>query len=320
MFVLRVVRIARQRLRSLFRQDAVDAELGDELAFHFDQLVEEFRDRGMCPRDARLAARRAIGNLPLIEEQCRDTRAVTWLHDMRQDLVYGARMLRRNPGFTVVALASLSLGIGANTAILSVIGAVMRDGLPIPNDDRLVVLRTYPLDNPQQETHALVSDYFTWRDESRSFDLIGATMGYNADFGSEEDGTPAERIGGQLATPATFAALGVQPTLGRVFNENDTAGQTPARVIILNYRLWQRRFGGRVDIIGRELRLDRVNRTVIGVMPETFQYPNDQSNYWIPLRLERAQQRNPQRFYVVTARLKAGVSIAEAQSEVDLVA
>src|SRR5262245_32409068 len=138
----RFLRIARQRLRSLFRRESVDVELSNELSFHFDQLVAEFIDRGMTVDQARHAARRAIGNIPLLEEQCRDTRAVTWLHDLRQDIGYGVRMLRRNPGFTLVALLSLALGIGANTAILSVIGAVLHDQLPIPHDDRLVVIRT----------------------------------------------------------------------------------------------------------------------------------------------------------------------------------
>ena len=148
----RFLRVARQRLRALFRRDAVDDELARELSFHVEQLTQEFVERGMSERDARRDARRAIGNIPLLEEQSRDTRAVGWLHDLRQDVIYGARMLRRNPGFTVVALASLALGIGANTAILSVLDSVTRDRLPIPHDDRVVVLRTYPLDNPSQET------------------------------------------------------------------------------------------------------------------------------------------------------------------------
>jgi len=251
MSLLRVLRIARQRLRSLFRGDAVDVELSDELSFHVDQLVAEYIDNGMTADEARHAARRAIGNIPLLEEQCRETRAVNWLHDVRQDVVYGLRMLRRNPGFTLVALLSLALGIGANTAILSVIGAVLQDRLPIPNDDRLVVIRTYPLDNPVQETHALVADYFTWRDENRSFDVIGAAMGNNADFGAESDGAPAERIQGQSISPDTFSALGVRPALGRVFTPDDTTGELPARVIIISHRLWQRRFGAHSNIVGR---------------------------------------------------------------------
>jgi putative ABC transport system permease protein len=320
--LFRLLRVARQRWRALFRRDAVDEELARELSFHVEQLTQEFIERGMSEREAQLAARRAIGNIPLLEEQSRDTRKITWLHDLRQDVVYGARMLRRNPGFTLVALASLALGIGANTAILSVIDSVLRDRLPIPRDDRVVVLRTFPLDNPVQETHARVLDYFAWRDESRSFVVMGAAMGHNADFGADAGGTPPERIGGQSITADAFAALGVQPLLGRTFTVEDeqVSESTPSRVIILSHQLWQRRFFGRPDVIGQQVRLDRINRTVVGVMPETFRYPNEQTSYWIPLRMDRSQDRNPQRFFVVTARLKDEVSIEQAQSDLESIA
>jgi putative ABC transport system permease protein len=321
---LRILRVARQRLRALFRRDELDGELARELSFHVEQLAQEFVESGMSEREARQAARRAVGNIPLLEEQCRDTRRISWLGDVRQDVTYGARMLRRNPGFTAVALASLALGIGANTAILSVFDSVFRgDGeLAIPQDDRLVVFRAYPFDNPAQEQHPLIADYFAWREEGRSFELIGASMGNNADFGSEADGTAAERIGGQSTTADTFAALRVQPLLGRVFTEKDeqTSDAAPTRVIVLSHRLWQRRFGGRQDIIGHEVQLDRVNRTIIGVMPEAFRYPNEATNYWIPARVNRIQINGPQRFYVIIARLKEGASLEQAQGEVDAIA
>ena len=114
----------------------------------------------------------------------------------------------------------------------------------------------------------------------------------------------------------------MQPLLGRTFTVQDEeeSGNAPARVIILSHRLWQRRFFGRPDVIGQQVRLDRINRTVIGVMPETFQYPNAQTNYWIPLRMERSQDRNPQRFFVVTARLKDDVTIEQAQSDLEAIA
>jgi putative ABC transport system permease protein len=314
----RLLRIARQRWRALFRRDAVDDELARELSFHIEQLTREYVEGGMSEHDAQLAARRTIGNVPLLEEQSRDTRKVTWLHDLRQDIVYGARMLRRNPGFTLVALTSLALGIGANTAILSALDSVFFDLLPFPHDQRVVVLRTYPLESPDQETHARVADYFAWRDESRSFDVMGAAMGQNADFGADDGGAPAERVGGQWIGADTFAALAVEPLLGRRFTEQDEASESvPSRVIILSHRLWQRRFFGNPEVIGQQVRLDRINRTVIGVMPETFRYPNDQTEYWIPLRMDRAQARNPQRFYVVTARLKDGVTMEQAQSDLD---
>jgi predicted permease len=318
----RLLRIARQRLRSLVRRNDVDEELASELSFHVEQLTQEFIDGGMSDADARLAARRAVGNVPLLEEQCRDTRTVMWLHDLHQDVVYGARTLRRNAAFTTVALASLALGIGANTAILSVADSVLGDRLPIPRDDRVVVVRAYPLDNPAQEMHALVADYVAWRNENRSFAHIGVSLGHNADFGVDPGGAPPERLPGQSITAEAVAALGVQPLLGRVFTDADVdvSGNTPSRIIMISHRLWQRRFGGRADIVGQEVRLDRINRTVVGVLPESFRYTNESTDYWIPIRMDRPQENSPERFYVVTARLKDGVTIDQAQSDMDAIA
>jgi putative ABC transport system permease protein len=316
----RLLRIVRQRLRALFRRNSVDEELSRELDFHLDQLIQEFVERGLSLEDARHAARRAIGNIPSLEEQCRDHRSVTWIHDVRRDVVYGVRMLRKNPGFTLVAVLSLALGIGGNTAIISVMDTVLRDNLPIPNDERVVVARTFPLDNPRQETHAPISDYYEWRDASHSFDQMGVSLGHQADFGADAAGTPAERVNGQLVTAEALAVLGVQPIIGRVFTVAEARIEAPERFIVISHRLWQRRFGGRAGILGEQVRLDRVNWTIIGVMPEGFRFPNQGADYWIPLRLDRSQRQSPQRFFVVTARLKDGVTIAQAQSDLDIIA
>ena len=321
MTLSRLYRIAQQRLRSVLHKKAADEELSRELALHFELLVEEFHADGMSREEAQHAARRALGNMPLLEEQCRDHRRVSWFLDLQQDIVYGMRMLRANPGFTAVAVLSLAIGIGANTAILSVIDAVLRAGLAIPNDDRLVVVRTFPLNNPEQETHALLDDYTTWRDANRSFSVMGLALGNQADFGADGDNAPAARIQGQAVSGGTLSALAVQPILGRVFTESETDIGPPAPVIVISHRLWQRRFGSRSDIVGRTARLDRVNRTIIGVMPDGFHYPNEGVEYWIPLAVtEPSRLPNLQRFFVVTGRLKDDVTIEQAQSDMDIIA
>src|SRR5688572_11647936 len=128
----RLLRIIRQRLRAVSRQDALDVELDRELAFHLDQLAAEYIADGMPPDEARHAAKRALGNMPLVAEQCRDHRAVSWLHDFRRDVTYALRTLVRNPTISFVIVASLALGIGANTAVLGVIDAVTRARVPVP--------------------------------------------------------------------------------------------------------------------------------------------------------------------------------------------
>jgi len=317
----RLYRIAQQRLRSVLHTDAADEELSRELALHFELLVEELQADGMTREDAQRAARRAVGNVPLLEQQCRDHRRVSWLLDLQQDIVYGWRMLRTNPGFTAVATLSLAIGIGANTAILSVIDAVMRASLAIPQDDRLVVVRTYPLDDPNQETHALLDDYTIWRDASRSFAVMGLALGNQADFGADGDTAPAERIQGQAVSGGTLSALAVQPILGRFFTASETDFGPPSPVMTISHRLWQRRFGSRSDIVGQTARLDRVTRTIVGVMPEGFHYPSEGVDYWIPLgQNEPARLPSRARFFVVTARLKDGVTLEQAQSDMNLIA
>jgi putative ABC transport system permease protein len=320
MTLARLSRITRQRLRAVFRGDSVDAELSRELTFHYEQLVQELVDDGLTLHEARLAARRTIGNIPLLEQQCRDHRTVGWLHDARQDAAFAIRLLRKNPTFTAVAVLSLALGIGANTALISVIDAVYRGTLPIPHDERLVVLRTVPLESPDRDVNARLYEFFEWRDHARSFDLMGVSLGNNADFGAQPDGTPAERMQGQSITADALTALDVKPLIGRLFTEQETRIDAPERVIVISHRLWRRRFGGRADVIGQQVRLDRLDRTVIGVMPDGFRYPSEVTDYWIPLGLNRSQFQSPQRFFVVTARLKPGVSIAQAQADMDIVA
>jgi len=320
-YLIRLYRVARQRLRAVFHKNAADEELSRELALHFELLVDEFKADGLSLDEAQRAARRAIGNVSLLEEQCRDHRRVSWFHDLRQDVLYGMRMLRGNPGFTAVAVLSLAIGIGANTAILSVIDAILQAGLPIPNDAQLVVVRTYPEDNPKQETHALLDDYFAWRDGNRSFEVMGLALGNQADFGPDGDSAPAERIQGQAVTGGTLSALAVQPILGRAFTASETEIGPPEPVVVISHRLWRRRFGSRADIIGHTARLDRVNRTIVAVMPDGFHYPNEGVEYWVPLTVdEPSRLPNRQRFFVVTARLKEGTTVEQAQADMDIIA
>ena len=170
MTVPRLLRVWHLRLRSLVRKDAVDTELHRELAFHLEELVAEKIEEGLSPAEARQAAHRALGNIAALEESCRDQRRVTWIHDLRQDIVYGLRILRKHPGFTTIAAGSLALGIGANAAVLGAFDALIVQGLPVPHADRLVAIQRVPLDNPSQPAGNSLPDYAAFRDRSRAFD------------------------------------------------------------------------------------------------------------------------------------------------------
>ena len=315
MTLSRLLRISRHRVRSVSNTDQLDAELHQEVAFHFDQLVHEFASDGMSRDEAVLAARRALGNVALVEEQCRDERRVVWLHDVWQDLTHGLRMLRKNRGFTAIAAASLALGIGANTAVLGVMNELRWRGLPFPDAERLVTIRTFPLDNPQRTANATVPDYFGWKTRSRAFESMGASLPEQKDLGADVDGTQAERLVGQGFAPEVFQALGVQPALGRVFTEREAQVGRPAPVIVLSHQLWQRRFGGDPHILNTNVRLNGAATTIIGVMPPAFRYPNDNVDYWAPLPLDELQRGGSVRFFTVTARLKPAVTIQQAQAD-----
>ena len=318
MTLVQFVRISRHRVRSVFQKDRADLELHQEVAFHFDQLVDEFRSDGLPLDEAERAAHRALGNVTLIEEQARDERRVTWLHDFWKDLVFGLRMLRKNRGFTPVAASSLALSIGANTAVLAVMNELVTGGLAFPHADRLVMIRTFPLDNPQRSSNASVPDYFAWTGRSRAFEMIGAALPEQKDLGAETDQS-AERLSGHTFTPSVFQVLGVQPALGRVFTEAESRVGQPAPVIVISHRFWQRRFGGEPNVLNTTVRLAGVTTTIIGVMPEDFRYPNDNVDYWAPLALNESQLLVSNRFYMVTARLKTGVTIEQAQADVTAV-
>ena len=318
MTVPRLLRVWRLRLRSLVRKDAVDTELHRELAFHFDELVAEKIEEGLSPAEARQAAHRALGNIAALEESCRDQRRVTWMQDVRQDIVYGLRILRKHPGLTTIAAGSLALGIGANAAVLGAFDALIVQGLPVPHADRLVAIQRVPLDNPSHPVGNSLPDYAAFRDRSRAFDMIDASIRSAGDVAADEPGAPPERTQGQFVTPSWLSTLGIQPLLGRVFTDAESQPYAADRVIVLSHAFWQRRFGADAAILNRQIRVQGVARTIIGVMPADFRYQAPDVDYWMPLYV--GPQAEPgARLFGVRARLKPGVSLAQAQAELDAI-
>jgi predicted permease len=317
--IRRLLRVAALRFRSIFRKESIDTELELELDLHFEQLVHENLASGMSPEAARTAAARTFGNPTALKEQCRDQRRVAWVHDFYQDMRYAARMLRNSPLFAAVAVSSLALGIGANTAVLAAMDRVFLAGLPFADADRLVTVQTFSLANPKQTELASVPDYVDWKQRSRSFEIMGASIANQADLAGDDEG-PAEWVRGQAVTASLFETLGTRPMLGRVFTAAEDETQGAAPVIVLSYGLWRRRFESDPAVLNRVIRLDGAKRKVIGVMAPAFQYPNEIPEYWVPLKLGRFQLQGTERYFLVTARMKPEVSVAQAQSEMDAVA
>jgi len=319
MTLTRLLRIWRHRVTSIANRGALDEATARELTFHFDQLVAEHIASGKTQAEARRAARLSLGNPAALGEACRDQRRVNWWHDALQDVRYGLRMLRRTPGFTIVAVASLAVGIGANGAILGVMDAVRHQMLPFPDDARLVVVKTVPLDDPSRTANASLPDYVAWKARSQAFEAIGASLVDQRDFGADPPNVP-ERIYGQLFSPSLFETLRVQPALGRVFTEEEAQPDAPAPVLVISHRLWQGRFGGDPQIIGRQVRANRLTCTVIGVMPPTFRYPDDRTQYWAPMPVNRIQAQGSARYFLVTARLRTTASAAQAEADLASIA
>jgi len=233
------------------------------------------------------------------------------MHTFWQDLRYGARMLLKNPGMTFVVILALALGIGANTAIFSVVNAVLLRPLPYQESERLVFLNER---SPVLDEMSISYPNFTdWRNQNHVFEKIGV---YNRNSYNLTGAGEAERIVTGQVSADLFAALRVSPLLGRLFtNDEDKPGATP--VVVLSYGLWQRRFGGQTNILNQQLTFNGKSYTVIGVMPQGFQYPS-RVEMWVPvgqLNGEASWQSlgNHPGLYGV-ARLKPGVSIAAAQA------
>ncbi len=242
------------------------------------------------------------------------------MHTLLQDLNYGLRTLAKKPGFSIAAALSLALGIGLNTAIFTLVNTILLGSLPYRDADRLVMLYSVAPDHPDQLSGASVPDFFAWKTQAHSFEFVGGLANSAIDFGAEENGVPAERVEGEFVTPGLLEALGVQPMRGRLFTESEDEVDHPARVIVISHRLWIRRFGGENDILSRKVLVNGENTSIIGVMPPDFRFTDENGDYLAPLPLNHFQLRGSARFLTVTAKLKPGVSMRQAQNEMDAIA
>jgi putative ABC transport system permease protein len=308
------------RLRSFFRRSQVEQELDEELLYHLDRQIEENIAKGMTPEEARYAALRAMGGVERRKERRRNIRRVRLIEDLAQDLRYGLRTLRKSPGFTAVAALTLALGIGANTAIFSVVNAALLRPLPYEAPDRLVVIwGTHPQVGREE---ASLPDFVDWREQSQSFERMAATLGWSFSLtGGEEP----ERLIGAYITADFFPLLGIKPVLGRDFlPEEFQPGARP--VVVLSHGLWQRRFGSTSDLVGRSITLNGLDYTVVGIAPNHFRLPNSiapnqfrlpsSAEFWVPLTWQ-ADRRSD--YLAVIGRLKPGVNITQARAEMNTI-
>jgi putative ABC transport system permease protein len=307
------------RWRSLLRRGRVDRELDDELRFHVERAIAVNLAAGMSPREARCAALREFGGIEQIREECSDMRNVNWLQDFAQDVRYGLRMLRKNPGFTAVAVLTLALGIGANTAIFSFVYGVLLQPLRYRNPSRLVVLNET---NPKVGTVSVsYPNFLDWRAQSHTFSQMAAVhdVGFNLAGISQP-----ENIGGEAVSPNFLSMLGVRPYLGRDFDPSEEKAGT-APVVLLSYALWQSHLGADPNAVGHAITLDGRSFTIVGVLPPNFRAPDktdvlEPIGVWAATNREEVIERGDRGDMVVIGRLAPGATLSQANAEMSGIA
>jgi predicted permease len=318
----------RSWFRAIVQRSRMESEMDAELRFHMEAYTEDLIRTGVPRTEAMRRARIEFGGIERAKQECRDARGVNLIESLIQDLRYGLRILRKNPGFALVGVLTLALGIGANTAIFSVIEAVILRPLPYKNPTQLVILA----DSEDPESGAfLFQDVWAFKSRSRSFEDIAA---YYRDSGFSRvtltSGAEPESVQGAFVSANFFQLMGVGPALGRVFTADQETQRE--RVVVLSYGLWRRRFGGSRDAIGKLLQIDGGDSRIVGVMPSTFQFPARDQQFWAPLTTNRywddpgltktIDPRHTRYFYdrwQAIGRLALGTTIAQAQAEANAV-
>jgi putative ABC transport system permease protein len=293
-----------------------DIELEAEVQNHIELSIQERIERGASPEEARAEALREFGNIALVQEVTREMWGWAFLGRLAQDVRFGLRMLRKSPGFSLVVILTLALGIGATTAIFSVVYGVVLRPLPFGDSERLVAIWTH---TPQVSRLPLAAaDYVDIKQQTSVFEdiaILRATLNYNLSGQGEPEWLQASGIPSNL-----FPLLKVEPLLGRGFTAEENQ---PGRdhEVILSHALWQRRYAGDRNIIGKNILLENVPYTVVGVMGPSFQYPSRDIQIWTPLTINPANfQTRTGYAHLAVARLRAGVAVEQAQNELTTIA
>jgi macrolide transport system ATP-binding/permease protein len=317
------------RFKSIFRRSRVERELDEELQFHLDQKIEEGIAQGFSPDEARDRALRALGGVEQRKEEIRDARRIHWLTDLVDDVRYAVRSLRRAPGLTAFVVITIALGIGMTATPLSMLDALIFRPYPVPRPGNVVTLVSTFRDSAFDQFS--YREYLDIRDKTKSYDgVIAHTPLATVGFSVERAATQQVR-GGMLVSGNYFRVLDVEPTLGRGFREDEDEAPGRDAVVVLAADFWRREFAADPSVVGRTIRLNGKDFTVIGVAPETFTglYIFDRPDFYMPLAMARVFSTDPQKdFFVdrdargltVRARLKPGTTQRQAGNELAVLA
>src|SRR6185437_9518303 len=298
-------------------------DLSREIQEHLDEKIEELVAGGMSREAAAHAARREFGNVTLVQEDSRRVWRWSWLDQLFSDVRYALRALRRSPAFALVAILTLALGIGANTALFSVIDAVLLRSLPFKDSARLIAVSSPDLHDANHGGEISYPMFLDWRSGNHSFDGLSA---WNVSNMTYTGGDQAESAPSGVVSANLFSVLGVTPLLGRTFLESEDQPGAEQLPVVLSYAFWQSHFGGDATVLGKSLTLDSQKYSVIGVMPEDFQFPVQTTpvELWITIARDLqgknsiASQRGVS-YLSMIARLKSGVEIPQAIADIRVI-
>ncbi len=295
------------------RRKRMMEDLDQDIRDHIEMETQDNIERGMPPEEAHYAALRKFGNVTRVKEETREVWTFVWLEQLWQDARYGLRMLAKNPGFTAVAILTLALGIGANTAIFGVVSAVLLRPLPYLEPQRLVHMDwQFPQDLVPSVS---ASEFLYWKDNSRVFDAVAAydllSSGGNLQSGGGPEYVRALHVSGDF-----FRVLGANPAVGRSFLPEEVRPNGP-RVVVLSHALWQSRYGGDLALLGREILMNGQSYTVVGIMPAGFEF-TPAADLWLPLQLVMNPQDQAHNFLML-GRLEYETSLEKAQADMGAV-
>ena len=311
-------RVIAARLRGLFDHNRMERELDDEVRFHLDMQIRDNLKTGMDPSEARYAAMRSFGAIEPMKEIYRERNAYAWIETIAHDIRYAIRTLRKSPGFTIASVAVLALAIGANTAMFSVLNAVLLRPLPYRSADQLAMLWS---EIPSQNLREGRSAYWNveqWRSQSKTFADIAFFDGASATLTSADR---AEKISVVRHSPNLLPLLGVQPLHGRTFTAEEA--EQRQRLALISHRFWQTRFGGSLDAIGASIQLDGASSRIIGILPADFRFDDD-ADVWEPYTMypdwEALRRLRGTGFWAAIGRLRPNVKLERAQAEMNAIA
>lgn len=314
---------------NVFRHERIASDLDEELRFHVAERIEDFVRDGVPRDEAERRARRQLGNTLRLRESSYETKIAAWLDGTLRDFQFGLRMLRKNPGFAALGTVTLALGIGATTAVFSLINAMLLRPLPYSNPERLVSLyepNPHIPGVPLEAFGPAIGDFFDWKKESRSFSNMAL---FTTDLMNMAVNNDAVRVNGSRVTGDFFQVLGVSPKIGRTIEPGDDQPEKP-EVAVISHALWQARFGSDLDVVGKELLLNARKYQVVGIMPEGFGFPSTAeldmdgkgTDIWVPWAMtpEEKASRGGGFGQSGMGRLRPGVPLTQAQAEMSAIA